>query len=118
MSGVKTVWKIYGSTVKNNPDRCCYCGVKLDDYNRTVDHLIPESRGGIRANKNKLHCCGDCNKLKGDMTPDEFLRAVISMTKIENREHKRKIGHLKKLKSNIKKIIDSRKNSGGDKQSI
>jgi 5-methylcytosine-specific restriction endonuclease McrA len=110
-------WKIYGNTVKNNPEKCCYCGDKIDEYSRTVDHLIPVSRGGIRANKNKLHACGDCNKLKGDMTPDEFLRAVISMTKLENREHKHKIGYLKKLKHNLKKIIDS-KTSGGNNESI
>jgi 5-methylcytosine-specific restriction endonuclease McrA len=110
-------WKIYGNTVKNDPERCCYCGGKIDEYSRTVDHLIPMSRGGIRANKNKLHACGDCNKLKGDMTPDEFKRAVIAMLKLENRTHKARVGYLKKIKINLEKIISS-KSSGGRAESL
>ena len=114
---VKATWKIYGSTVKNDPESCCYCKCQLDEYNRTVDHLIPESRGGIRANKNKLHSCGDCNKLKGDMTPDEFLRAINAMITFENKTHKGKVGLLKKIRISLTEIIKSKK-SGADKQSI
>ena len=112
----KTSWKIYGATIKNNPDACCYCWVVLNDYSRTVDHLIPESRGGIRANKNKLHSCGDCNKLKGDMTPEEFLRAVSSMMRLEGKNYKQKIGYLKKIKKNLNAIIESR--SDGDNKGL
>lgn len=114
--GVKTSWRIYGATIKNNPDVCCYCGVGLNDYSRTVDHLIPESRGGIRANKNKLHSCGDCNKLKGDMTPEEFLRSTSAMMRLEGKSHKQRMGYLKKIKKNLNKIIESR--SGADKEGI
>ena len=43
---------------------CAYCKCRLDDYSRTVDHLIPKSRGGKLSNANKVPSCGDCNKMK------------------------------------------------------
>jgi CRISPR/Cas system Type II protein with McrA/HNH and RuvC-like nuclease domain len=107
-------WKIYGATVKNDPSVCCYCGVELNEYSRTVDHLIPESRGGIRANKNKLNCCGDCNKLKGNMTPEEFQRAVCAMMRLEGKNHRQRIGYLKKIKKNLNRIIESKSGESKD----
>jgi hypothetical protein len=46
------------------------------------------------------------------MTPDELLRAVVSMIILENKQHKSKIGYLRKIKSGVKKIIDSKKVDG------
>jgi len=100
--------KIYGANVSIDLHHCYYCGTDVDDFSRTKDHLIPESRGGIRANKNSVPSCGDCNRLKADMDPDEFLRAIKSMIQLEKRTSKSKTGYLIRIQKNLKLLIASR----------
>lgn len=88
---------------------CAYCKTQLDEYSFTSDHLYPKSRGGILSNKNKVPCCGDCNKMKGSMSVVEFSRALNGMIYYEHTRHKISLSHLKKLKLNVEKIIDERK---------
>jgi len=65
----------------NNDTHCFYCesefgtivtlnGKKLI---KTKDHLIPKSRGGVTRDLNLRRCCQDCNVLKGNKNPEEFL---------------------------------------------
>ena len=89
---------------------CAYCLVQLDDYSRTVDHLYPKSRGGKLSNTNKVPCCGQCNKLKGDMSVDEFDRALSGLIFYEHSRHKENIALLKKIKINVGLIIGRLKN--------
>lgn len=47
---------------------CAYgCGRKAD----TIDHVVPRSRGGKNTWTNVAACCGHCNAVKADRTPDE-----------------------------------------------
>lgn len=84
---------------------CAYCKCKLDDYSRTVDHLIPKSRGGKLSNANKVPSCGDCNKMKGDMDIVEFSRALSGLIFYEHSRHKQNLSHLKKIKINVDGLI-------------
>jgi 5-methylcytosine-specific restriction endonuclease McrA len=88
---------------------CAYCKTKIDEYSRTVDHLFPKSRGGKLSNSNKVPCCGDCNKLKANMSVVEFGRALSSMIFHEHLRHKETLSKLKKTKINVEKIIDDRR---------
>lgn len=101
-------WKSYGATVKVDLNICQYCKCEINEYDRTVDHLIPESRGGIRSNDNKVPACGACNQLKGDMTPEEFLKSVQSMIRFEKNQHNKKHGYLKRIEDSTRKIIESK----------
>lgn len=101
----RTSVRIYGVKADTKSDSCYYCNSTIDEYSRTVDHLIPESRGGIRANKNKVYSCKDCNTLKGDMTPEEFERALAAMIRNSNREHKSSTGRLRRIQLNVKTLI-------------
>lgn len=47
--------------------RCAYCGGVAD----TVDHLVPQSRGGPNSWLNTVAACSPCNALKADRTPAE-----------------------------------------------
>lgn len=47
-------------------DFCFYCGVELDENTRTVDHVIPLSRGGLNKLDNCVLACKTCNEAKGD----------------------------------------------------
>jgi len=44
--------------------RCFYCGSKLRRQNRSVDHIVPRSKGGNNALKNLVPCCRSCNSRK------------------------------------------------------
>ena len=43
---------------------CLYCGTKLTDKNRTLDHMIPLSKGGQHSAANVVECCKSCNSRK------------------------------------------------------
>ena len=44
---------------------CAYCGQPLLAGSFTVDHVIPQSKGGTSKISNLLPCCYRCNQLKG-----------------------------------------------------
>lgn len=50
---------------------CAYCGHHFPAARLTRDHIIPVSRNGANTWENVVTCCGQCNKVKGDKTPDE-----------------------------------------------
>lgn len=46
---------------------CAYCG----GYGDTLDHVVPESRGGQNTWLNLIAACGPCNGRKDNRTPGE-----------------------------------------------
>lgn len=50
---------------------CMYCDVRLPAAELTLDHIIPESRGGPASWQNLVSCCSKCNRRKADRTPEE-----------------------------------------------
>jgi 5-methylcytosine-specific restriction endonuclease McrA len=58
---------------KNILDRdrhtCMYCGEKPKKL--TLDHIMPQSRGGKSTWENLVACCESCNRRKADRTPEE-----------------------------------------------
>jgi CRISPR/Cas system Type II protein with McrA/HNH and RuvC-like nuclease domain len=71
---------------KRSKGRCWYCGIKMVqpkgdpktpleyvDRMFTLDHMLPQSRGGTDDVSNLVGCCRRCNNLKGQGTLD-FLR--------------------------------------------
>jgi hypothetical protein len=65
---------------------CFYCECQVSnqlfavgtDSMKTIDHVIPTSRGGNNNSFNKVICCYYCNHLKGNLTPVEFLSKCLS----------------------------------------
>ena len=60
--------------------QCYYCRIPLvlggnGPELATKDHLTPLTRGGSDAISNIVPACIDCNRLKGDMTEEEFRTA-------------------------------------------
>ena len=53
---------------------CYYCGCKLTDKNRTLDHMYPRRWGGISIPENLVPSCKNCNQDKMDMTFDQFMK--------------------------------------------
>ncbi|HET7563528.1 MAG TPA: HNH endonuclease signature motif containing protein [Gemmatimonadaceae bacterium] len=52
--------------------RCVYCGSLLELDLATIDHVHPLAKGGANVPGNLVVACGPCNRLKGDMLPQEF----------------------------------------------
>lgn len=67
-------------------ERCFYCGRHLtprvrrrpSEADRTIDHIIPQSRGGGSNFANLCLCCRGCNEAKGDLMPWEWLSPIES----------------------------------------
>jgi 5-methylcytosine-specific restriction endonuclease McrA len=74
---IKIVRSVYRSKVpfsKKNVlirDRftCAYCGTKEKPF--TIDHVIPQSKGGKTDWENCVTCCQECNNKKGSRLPGE-----------------------------------------------
>lgn len=51
---------------------CVFCDEDLHDKEIHLDHIIPESRGGLTTMKNLQVTCRKCNLAKGTLSEDEF----------------------------------------------
>lgn len=60
------------ATMRDCGRRCVYCARPLDPADATLDHVYPVARGGPHVAGNLVVACGGCNRLKGDMLPQEF----------------------------------------------
>ena len=63
-------------TRKNILDRdkgkCAYCGTYLNMSSMSIDHVYPESKGGLTDWMNLRACCTKCNSTKGSKTLSEL----------------------------------------------
>ena len=48
--------------------KCLYCGTSVNRSSATMDHVIPQSRGGKTNWTNIVTACGPCNTRKGNQT--------------------------------------------------
>lgn len=51
---------------------CFYCGIALNNKNRTLDHIIPYSRSNDSSVCNLIPACKKCNTEKGRKTLSEW----------------------------------------------
>ena len=52
--------------------RCVYCDEDLTNSEVHLDHVVPESKGGLTAYNNLQVTCRKCNLSKGILTENEF----------------------------------------------
>ena len=58
---------------------CNGCGVMFPFRNFTVDHMVPQSRGGTDHLDNLQLLCGACNSVKGDRTQEHLIARLKEM---------------------------------------
>lgn len=56
---------------KRDHNTCQYCGQQFPPDQLTIDHVIPRARGGESTWENCVLACVDCNRRKGNRTPEE-----------------------------------------------
>jgi len=60
---------------------CQYCGHKEAANKLTLDHILPQSRGGKTVWENLVTSCRKCNSKKGDRTPKEANMTLLNKPK-------------------------------------
>lgn len=63
---------------------CHYCGEKVTEENATLDHLIPQYRGGKHTKENLKTSCLVCNSIKSGKTYEEA--ALFLLKSIQERK--------------------------------
>ncbi len=58
---------VRGRVAKDAGDRCGYCRTpqRIIGYRLTIDHIIPEAKGGRAVDENLCLACAACNQSKG-----------------------------------------------------
>ena len=110
-------WKRYGNKLPSNDRECFYCNGKLWHDNRTTDHLVPKSRGGILSNDNKVFACKRCNAFKKDYDVEMFHGMVKFYIAEKEKEFKASIEYYTTIKENLDALMKNR-NNGKAKKSI
>ena len=90
--------------LRRDKNKCGYCG----DFATTVDHIIPQSRGGQNTWGNMIAACFDCNQFKADRTPEEAGMRLLWPPKVPEYD--------KKIQQTVWKILDKFKASETSKQ--
>lgn len=66
---------------KKKNQHCKYCGQYLPLEERTIDHIIPKSKGGVDCPNNYYTSCKPCNLLRGsDIPAGVFIKMRRTMT--------------------------------------
>lgn len=58
--------------------RCQYCGLQFKREQLTFDHVIPVAQGGTKSWENIVSACEDCNRRKGNRTPEQANMTLLS----------------------------------------
>lgn len=67
--------------------RCQYCGDKLGWGDIELEHVTPSSRGGQTTWMNCVASCHECNKRKGNNTPDEARMPLLKKPAVPSALH-------------------------------
>jgi HNH endonuclease. len=59
-----------------NNDICPYCNKQIEPLLFSIDHRLPKNRGGSNELSNLQLIDIKCNKVKGDLTDEEFKRLM------------------------------------------
>ena len=54
--------------------RCAWCGDSPWDRDRTVDHVLPRSRGGTSSSHNLIAACRRCNRARQSQSAVAYAR--------------------------------------------
>jgi hypothetical protein len=64
---------------------CQYCGDKVTRENATLDHYIPQSKGGTHSKANLRTCCLVCNGIKSGKSFEEAAPFILRSVQVRRR---------------------------------
>jgi hypothetical protein len=65
---------------------CGYCGDKVNAENASIDHIIPQSKGGTHRKDNLRTACLICNSIKSGKTEAEAAVALLQSVRDRRRK--------------------------------
>ena len=76
---------------------CAYCGKKIEFDDMTIDHIVPQSKGGKDTPENTVPACQLCNNQKADRTIEEFREFIADLQDVldENKQYRLAIRYKK-----------------------
>ena len=117
MAEKSKTWKSFGNKLPSNEKECFYCGGRLWGGNRTTDHILPKSKGGILSNDNKVYSCIRCNQMKQDHTVEDFRGMVRFLLREMEKEFKEKTEYYRNVIDRLDLLLENKKD-GKTKKSI
>ena len=91
---------------------CALCGKPMTQWNRTIDHIIPVSKGGGNNKRNIRYVHKNCNQLKGNMLDKDMYNTVSSINAKLIYEQPDSQEALYVMRAYIRGIINQYKNKG------
>jgi len=85
--------------------RYCHRSFEVHDLEKTKDHIIPVSRGGLDRKENRVPACYNCNQWKADKMPEDWLKEVKTWAKRQVDNPQYTIAQIGLMVSNIKAVI-------------
>lgn len=67
-----TLTLVDAKKIINDPPSCPYCKRAIIWNDLSMDHIQPRSREGEDQLSNLVWCCGSCNRVKSNLTGEEF----------------------------------------------
>ena len=68
---------------------CQYCGDKVTNDNASIDHYVPQSKGGNHSKTNLRTCCFMCNSIKSGKSFEEAAPFILkSIQERKQRQNK------------------------------
>lgn len=76
---------------------CAYCGKKIEFDDMTIDHILPQSKGGKDTPENTVPACQLCNNQKADRSVEEFREFIADLQDVldENKQYRLAIRYKK-----------------------
>lgn len=63
----------------NSAGLCALCGKPMTQWDKTVDHIIPKSKGGKDSKSNIRYAHRSCNQLKGNLLDKDMYQTVSNV---------------------------------------
>lgn len=76
---------------------CQYCGKTFKLVDLTIDHIVPQSKGGKSNWHNCVSCCFPCNNKKSNRTPEEAHMPLLSKPTIPGANLGSEIYHMSSI---------------------
>jgi len=80
----KQAMKKLNALLFNQGGKCFYCDAVLDIQEATVDHVIPQSKGGTNDLDNLVVCCKYANHAFRDYSPKQKLAVIKQLSSISS----------------------------------